>query len=283
MASLEQKRAAFPQPYVLDPKLEHKQTFILLHGLGCNGEDFGSAFLQTSIGDFGQCLPKIFPHARFIFPTAKFRRSTAFNRSLITQWFDIAKLSDSEYKKQTQIEGLVDSADFLYDIIKHEIATISAKNIILGGISHGCAMSASLLIALDYSLGAYIGLCGWLPFQMDLRDVMSVNLEPSEDFFGQYEDTDISMEAVNFERELLEVHHKLSDALSTSLATPIFVCHGGQDNKVIPQRGAELVATLKMMGYDAIWKTYSELGHEFNGEELGDIVKFLEKMALKSQ
>ena len=53
---------------------------ILLHGLSSNGEKFGRELLETGKTSAGKTLVDLLPSARFIFPTAKWRRSSAFGR-----------------------------------------------------------------------------------------------------------------------------------------------------------------------------------------------------------
>lgn len=49
-------------------------TIILLHGRGSNSERFGHVFIESA--GIAKCLPTV----KFIFPTAKKRRSTALKR-----------------------------------------------------------------------------------------------------------------------------------------------------------------------------------------------------------
>ncbi|KJR83220.1 uncharacterized protein SPSK_04742 [Sporothrix schenckii 1099-18] len=66
-----------PAPFVIEPTAPHTHTFILLHGLGSNGEKPGRELLETGIGSDGLDLPSRFPGAKFIFPTSRRRRSMA--------------------------------------------------------------------------------------------------------------------------------------------------------------------------------------------------------------
>lgn len=62
--------AAYPDPWVVGPKSDtHKQTFILLHGGGQHGQEFGEELLKTSIPEFDN-LPAAYPDAKFVFPVA---------------------------------------------------------------------------------------------------------------------------------------------------------------------------------------------------------------------
>lgn len=84
-------------------QLPHKQTFILLHGRGSTGDTFGPVLLETPIGPPKQHTPPattqptstlrtLFPHARFVFPTAARRRATIYRRAYTHQWFNNWKL-----------------------------------------------------------------------------------------------------------------------------------------------------------------------------------------------
>lgn len=58
-------------PFTIEPtSLTHTKTFILLHGLGSNGEKFGRELLDTGIASNGQKLQTVFSSAKLIFPTA---------------------------------------------------------------------------------------------------------------------------------------------------------------------------------------------------------------------
>jgi len=87
-------------------------------------------------------------------------------RSLLNMWFDIVRLQDPEYRKETQVQGLEESAAQLIPLIQAEVDKVGAANVILGGISNGSAMSIALLLALgpEVGLGGYIGFCSYMPF-----------------------------------------------------------------------------------------------------------------------
>lgn len=275
-----QHRNVHPASYIVEPTQKHTCTFILLHGLGSTGERFGIELLDTGRSSKGRKLTEIFPGARFIFPTAKRRRSSAFNRGLITQWFDIASLDDPSHKSESQIEGLSDSAAYLFDILKKEIEVVGFENIILGGISHGCAMSLSLLLCLERPLGGFIGISGWLPYQKDLQEIMQEKDDVTDDIFGSDEDPveqSPSLKVVEFVREFLAVEINDVSLTNTSLSTPVFVGHGEADEKIKYILGQDISRTLKLLGMNVTWKLYPGQGHWYKiPEEIDDILSFLQ-------
>ena len=278
--STRQHRNIHPASYIVQPTQNHICSFILLHGLGSTGEKFGIELLDTGRPSDGRKLTEIFPGARFIFPTAKKRRSSALRRILITQWFNIASLDDLSYQRESQVEGLSDSAVHLFDILEKEIEAVGPGNVILGGISHGCAMSLSLLLCLEYPLGGFIGISGWLPFQKDLEELMQERDEVSDDIFESTEEPveqSPILRVIGFIRELLAVDINDISLTNTSLSTPVFVGHGEVDEKVKYILGQDISRTLKLLGMNVTWKLYPGQGHWYKiPEEIDDIILFLQ-------
>ncbi|KAI1383884.1 phospholipase/carboxylesterase [Hypoxylon trugodes] len=270
-------------PYVVEPTTTHSHTIILLHGISSNGEKFGKELLETGKTANGRTLLQLLPGARFIFPTAKRRRSSAFKRSVITQWFDIARLPDPEYRKQTQLKGLAESAAELEPLIRQETLRIPPQNVIIGGISNGCAMSLSMLLTLDHPLGGFIGMCGYLPYRTDIDEAIkddSADIEEDDPFAP--EDAEITphdpgVKALVFERDLLCLTPSLNPSKdNTAQATPIFLGHGDIDEKKPPELGEAAAATMRTAGYDVTWKLYPGLGHWYKvPDEIDDIVDFI--------
>ncbi|XXH00870.1 hypothetical protein Hte_007221 [Hypoxylon texense] len=271
--------------FVVEPTSQHTHTFILLHGLGSNGEEFGRQLLETGICSDGRKLPEIFDGARFIFPTAKRRRSSAYGRAKLTQWFDIASLDDPWHRSDTQLKGLAESATEILDLISEEVQVlkIPRSNIIIGGLSHGCAMALSCLLALDFSLGAFIGMSGWLPFQPDIEELLRSEDGTDDDMDDPFsthdeEPRDPVIDVVDFSRDLV-CFPALSKQTrnATSLATPIFLGHGNLDEKIKHSFGENALTLLSSVGYNVTWKSYSNQGHWYKiPEEIDDIVDFMQ-------
>ncbi|KFY32816.1 hypothetical protein V495_08705 [Pseudogymnoascus sp. VKM F-4514 (FW-929)] len=268
-----------PEPYVVYPTSTHTHTLILLHGLGNNGEKFGSELLSTGISSKGLTFTAAFPGAKFIFPNARKRRSSAFRRAVINQWFDIASVEDPSHRRDTQVQGLVESAEHVRGIIANELEAIPRENIVLGGLSQGCAMSLAILLSLEFPLGGYFGMSGWLPFRDDIVDVIPPVEE--ENPFAADETERGAMEpplmAVSLMRDILSVDAVALIKEKTSLTTPVLLCHGEDDEKVKCRLGKEAAQSLSSLGMDVTWKCYSGLGHWYKiPDEMDDIFEFLE-------
>lgn len=126
--------SVYPEPLVTSPTLEHRHTFIILHGRGSNAEEFGPGLLQTLVSP-KQTFVDAFPHAKFVFPTASKRRAMAFNRSVLNQWFDNDSLQTPDERIEWQIEGLRETTTYIHAILRQEIDIVGHDNVVLGGLS----------------------------------------------------------------------------------------------------------------------------------------------------
>ncbi|KAM0323032.1 hypothetical protein ACHAQA_009131 [Verticillium albo-atrum] len=272
-----------PPPFVVEPTSAHTHSVIFLHGLGSNGEKFGRELLDTGRTSSGLTLPQLLPGARFIFPTSRRRRSTAFGRSMLTQWFDIACLHDPAHRKELQLQGLAESAREVLELLEQEqeLGQIARENIILGGLSQGCATSLSSLLCLNYRIGGFIGMSGYLPFQKDIREAVDGASNDDDNPFSDEEDVPApsgpTVKAAVFERDLLDLPPADHPSLdNTAYSTPIFLGHGSADPKVPVSLGEDMAGTMKAAGYNVRWKSYQDLGHWYKiPDEIDDIVKFL--------
>ena len=217
--------------YIVESSLPHTHSIILLHGLGSNGEAFGKEFLDKAISSNSEKLLDIFPGAKFIFPTSKRRRSSAFRRSVLTQWFDISSLDDPSYRRDNQIQGLQESFREIQSIMKAERQVVPADNIILGGISQGCAMGLMTLLAINFPLGGFVGMSGWLPFRNDMNGFLTSALggdfedgDPFEPSSNEKDDQESPLENVlNYTRDLLSLNNSSElDRPESAISTPIF-------------------------------------------------------------
>ncbi|KAI2631352.1 acyl-protein thioesterase [Hypomontagnella submonticulosa] len=280
-------------PFVVEPTKLHTHSLILLHGLGSNGEKFGKELIETGICSNGETLANILPGARFIFPTSKKRRAIALNRAMVTQWFDVSSLDDRSQRQDVQVKGLTESLPEILELIKEESQKIPHKNIIIGGISRGCAMALMCLLTLDSPLGGFIGMSGWLPFQREIEEVAKDDETDSDDPFGSGTDDDPFANSDNesskdqdpiarvaeYVRDLLDQETLNSPKeINSSAATPVFLGHGEGDDKIKLHFGKSASETLTACGYRVTWKTYEDLGHWYKvPDEIDDLVKFIQE------
>lgn len=275
---MEQPRQPGSPIFVIEPSTAHTHTIVLLHGLGSNGEKFGQELLQTGITSASQTLTQLFPYVRFVFPTSKRRRSSAFGRSLLTQWFDIARLQDPSYLQDRQLQGLEESGAEIMTILAEELKRVPPQNLILGGLSQGCAMSLAVLLCLEHPIGGYIGMSGYFCHASNL----SMMLEDDEEVFDPFgrddgAETAKCIAAQTFERELLNLSRIEEPSVDrTSHLTPVLVGHGELDEKVPLGLGEAAAGVIREAGYDIDWKCYGGQGHWYKiPEQIDDIVVFI--------
>lgn len=184
-----QQKMGYQAPFIINPiSSEHTHTFITLHGRGSNGEKFGRELLDSAN------LPARVPTVKFIFPTASKRRSTVLKRIPINQWFDNYSLEDPNQRTDLQIDGLMETATFLRELIDAEARILKDGNgetgysrVILGGLSQGCAAGIFTLLGGGFGEsgnekpGAFFGMSGWLPFERQLNNMTKDKEEEEED------------------------------------------------------------------------------------------------------
>lgn len=283
-------------PFTIEPSSRHTHSVILLHGLGSNGEKFGKEFLETGVCSNGKKLTETLPGARFVFPTSKRRRSSAFRRAMLTQWFDIASLDDPSYRSHTQLQGLEDSSREILDLIDQESRKVPRENIILGGLSQGCAMALVCLLAIDFSIGGFVGMSGWLPFRNEIGELVKAgdDGDSEDDSFGSDDDNpfassdcdepeaqDPVVKVLRHVRELLSLSSLGSPTRTESaILTPVFLGHGDADEKINPSLGEDASQILSSIGFQVDWKSYIGQGHWYKiPDEIDDIVEFIRTKA----
>ena len=154
----------FPAPYVILPCAEHRYTLVMLHGRGSNGKEFAEEFFEGRTSAEKPILEHLSPYCKWIFPSAHERYSTVFQEEM-QEWFDIYSLTEPDAEYGRQIDGLVESVNYIRDIVEQEMKILPANRIILGGISQGFAISAHVLFSLSTSIGGFFGLSGWIPLK----------------------------------------------------------------------------------------------------------------------
>lgn len=274
----------YPKPIIVEPLQTHRQSFIILHGRGANALNFAQPLLHTTLSD-GQTFQQSFPNAKFIFPTASFREVAAFKQTPVTQWFDIWSLSDTTEKSELQIEGLRETTAFLHSLMQKEIELVGARNVVLGGLSQeSAAMLISILLWPGEQIPKAFGMSGWLPMHNLLEEASKEPAEEAiDDIFDRTERINHPApeeDAGKFQKAM----HRLRKGLDIPLAsvpkrlqTEIFLGHGGQDWKVVPQHGQKAMRVLNDLGCKVQLQLYPNLGHWYHPDELQDVKDFLNK------
>ncbi|ELR09480.1 hypothetical protein VC83_00605 [Pseudogymnoascus destructans] len=187
------------------------------------------------------------------------------------------------------IEGLAETSSFVHSLLQAEIDVVGAKNVVLMGLSQGCAASIiSLLTWQGEPLGAAVGMCGWLPFRKQMLDrgdderQENGNGEVGDREDGKAVDNDKTpqAEAAKLQRIADWLRNKLGITGANSAAVPfqqfpMFLGHGVDDATVRCELGRLAAQFLEHVGIDARWNEYTGLDHSFSGNMLRDIVLFL--------
>lgn len=221
----------------VQPIKQHSHTFILCHGRDSNTTEFASDFLECQ-DSANQFLHDIFPHLRIVFPAAK---PLQWNRAdvVINQYFDMSSTEHPHEDEEQQRDTLITSSDEIIEIIQQEAQIVGYENVILGGISQGCATAIHALLRCDQQLGGFIGFSGWLPL-------------PSE-------------------------FNRLYARSRKAIKTPVLLEHCSDDEVITSQYGEELRDGLEELGMSVEWRSYADGGHwinEPNGFE--DVVRFVQ-------
>lgn len=300
----------WPEPLVVQPTATtHTHTIILLHGRGSNAERFGRALLAAR-SSYQKTLAEHFPSVKFVFLTAKKRRSTVLKRVPIHQWFDNFSLDDPSQRQDLQYDGLRETSAFVGGLVRREAETLGGvQRVIVGGLSQGCAAALHVLLNFgDGTLGGFVGMSGWLPFAETLDPSATPDekdaLEGEQDsiFFGsddehdddlgakQQDDDDdeppplheLQRTAANTARDIASLPPLPADQPAPFPRTPVFLGHGRHDEKVSVALGGQARRVLGALGCARVtWRDYDE-GHWYKvPEEIDDIVEFLENIGVQ--
>jgi len=288
----------FPDPLVVPPLSEYRQSFIILHGRGSTAEKFASPLLEMASAS-GDKLQTAFPHAKIIFLTASRNRAIIYKRSYTHQWFDHWHMEEPSKRQDLMRDGLHKSCEYVHRILQQEIEVVGKGNVVLWGLSQGCATSlTSLLTWNGQPFAATVGMCGYLPFANHIEEIAKGNnSKTGDDLFGQEGDdadpfshsddeggdSDMSLpndsnkkslpgQAIKFLREEIDLDDKPQMVFQ---GVPVFLGHGVEDEKVPIELGREAKTCLDLLGADVEMIEYDGLGHWYSKEMLGDIFDFL--------
>ncbi|KAL2263280.1 hypothetical protein VTK26DRAFT_7470 [Humicola hyalothermophila] len=210
----------------------------------------------------------------------------------------------------------------------------ATRDIVLGGLSQGCAAGLMALLLWDGNgdgdgnnnenenglqggevreaddggmgemrrtrLGAFVGMCGWLPFGREVVGAVLNGDERKEDGAdgdeafdpferdGEEEDedgeegtADVAAAVVKALKEKLEMEGegRAPKSRPRVFDTPVFLGHGALDEKVHIGWGREAAGCLEKMGMHVSWNEYPSLGHWYSAEMLTDLAEFLRNRA----
>ncbi|APA09756.1 hypothetical protein SS1G_06046 [Sclerotinia sclerotiorum 1980 UF-70] len=289
---------SYPRAMILDPVLPHKQTFIILHGRGSFAEKFAPPLLEMK--NDHETIQTAFPHAKIVFPTASRNRATIYKKSFTHQWFDCWHLEDYKKRQDMMRPGLHQSCNYIHFLLKREIEIVGAENVVLWGLSQGCATSLSSLLAWnDEPFAAVVGMCGWLPFgnvveelsaksssqfctaeSQDGDDDLFARSDYEHDPFARSdgeaasEESSLQASALSFFREEIDMDQKKGTIFQQ---IPVFLGNGMEDPKVSIEMGREAGRCLDLLGVDVKIKEYDGLGHWYSEHMLSDIFRFLKQ------
>jgi predicted esterase len=284
----------FPEPMIVPPQLDHRQTFIILHGRGSTAQMFGPSLLSTTTLS-GTTLQTAFPHAKIIFLTASRNRATIYRRRYTHQWFNHWHMEEPTRRQDLMRDGLHKSCEYVHSVLKREIDVVGRENVVLWGLSQGCATSLTALLTWDgEAFAATVGMCGYLPFANHIKDIArgdnlgfgddtdeedpfshSGDEDSDNDPFNKDKDSkkkDLPTPAVKFMREEINMDDKAGMVFRD---IPIFLGHGTEDEKVPIMNGREAKTSLELIGAYAKMVEYEGLGHWYSDEMLGHIFDFL--------
>jgi predicted esterase len=283
------------------PQLEHRQTIIVLHGRGSFAAKFGPPLLESTVDD--QTLQTAFPHAKIIFPTAPKDKATIY-KNATNQWFDNWHLSDHTKRQHLMVDGLHKSCGYIHRLLEAEIKAVKKENVVLWGLSQGCALSLASLLTWDGEpFAAVVGMCGWLPYGNELKRIAGRGDgdegfdEDDDDPFGRSGDEDddpfarskdendvnssakeyagdLPSQAISYFREAIDMEDKTGMAFRK---IPVFLGHGAEDEKASIELGREAKNCLELVGTDVQMREYEGLGHWYSEDMLRDIFQFIKE------
>jgi len=133
------------------PSSKHTASVVLLHGLGDSGE---------GLMPVGHAL--VFPHIKFILPSAPIQPVTLNGGTRMSSWYDIEGLDRSHEK----CEGLEQSSTTVRSILEEEHRRgIPYSRMMLAGFSQGGALSlwTGLQMPVEKKLAGVLVMSGYLP------------------------------------------------------------------------------------------------------------------------
>eukprot|EP00933_Yihiella_yeosuensis_P071271 TRINITY_DN79474_c0_g1_i1.p1 TRINITY_DN79474_c0_g1~~TRINITY_DN79474_c0_g1_i1.p1 ORF type:complete len:298 (-),score=35.18 TRINITY_DN79474_c0_g1_i1:42-935(-) len=177
------RKCSFGEVYEAEPlTTEGEAVVVWLHGLGDTGLGWSeTAPLLQQMG---------LPMLRFIFPTAP-ARSMGSDKEPTQSWYDVPTLDQDEIARGNPPPGLVDSVEYVLDLIEtHVQRGIPPERILIVGYSQGGGLALATALRAAYRFGGVLMLSSWVaePLPDQIKDV------PVHIFHGE-EDPVVSIRA----------------------------------------------------------------------------------------
>ena len=194
------------------------------------------------------------------------------------------------------VPGLRESVGRVLEIVRREAKLVPLRNIVLGGISQGCATAIFALLSSGLELGGFVGLCSWLPFQEEIEAIAHdtenqdndvaqrtrkiLQIGSDEDLEGQdIRGDDKVAKTGEGAEDLGPLMGQLSLSVGAKGKTPIFLAHSRDDETVPFDMGEGLCRTMKALGFDVRWQEYEDGGHWIHPSKgVDDMANFLHDM-----
>ena len=192
-----------------------------------------------------------------------------------------------EHKEEVQLQGLRESAEYVHALLEEAVAGIGAKNVVLMGLSQGCAVGlVSLLLWKREMLGGFVGMCGWLPLRKNMSEALEemAGMGDEDDAFaveGNIEEKTRLEHATDWLREEVgfpTLSTTLSGEISSACKTSVFLGHGTEDQKVPCELATLATHFLKELNINVMHEEYQSLGHWYSEDMLRGIVEWLKTM-----
>ena len=188
-------------------------------------------------------------------------------------------------RASVQTDGLAESVAYVTSIVEAEAALLketcgdSKGQVILCGISMGCAVSVHVLLYLlaagNETLGGLFGWGGWLPFKTKLRELLMVSRANADkpggitDGLCQFYSEQLGLATIEGEPDA-----KPAKRLGQ---LPLFLSHCMDDNAVSVVLGQQLKTFMVGLGMDVDWTAYDSGGHWIKSPEaMDEFERFLE-------
>lgn len=229
--------------HIVHPTAPHTHTIIFLHGRGSNATTFCNEIFESQDSS-GRFFPAMFPSIKWVFPCAK-KRWAMLEKKDIHQWFDISSVQRPQENIELQKKGLWESVDQVLSVLRKEAELVKGtQNVIVAGISQGCATAIFALLASGIRVGGFFGFCGWLPLAEEIQQIITVP--------GRSSDV---------------------------LATPVLLQHCLNDQVVPVSNGVDLEQSLRKIGVQLRWECFEIGGHWLNEPEGVDgIARFIQEI-----